>query len=338
MSHKSESPLSRRTVMKSLLAAPLVLQPLWGQANKGPGSSACCQGNFKPNDLFAAKSINGDWQRAQHGDLAATIRMGFAYYTGMAGMVDIPRARSYFLVASHAAPAAAAWLGYLDAAAHVKPGAAVRNWKSFQGLVSASAAGDPVAMTLLGRVYERGLAGYKPRPDKALPLYISAAPDFALAKTYWGRLLLKSGGNQQAISLFQDAAKAGETTAMISLADLYSRMKSPAARKTGQLKQWLRKASKQGDPVALYLLGVQYQRGTLGFTANPQRGLSLLHQSASLGNNQAQNALATAYANGAGGASSAQLARFWARKASLPSLNKPGPPPRPGQGRSATAG
>jgi TPR repeat protein len=158
-----------------------------------------------------------------------------------------------------------------------------------------------------------------------------------LAKTYWGRLLLQSGGSQQAISLFQDAAKAGETTAMISLADLYSRMKSPAG-KVGQLKQWLRKASKKGDPVALYLLGVQYQRGTLGFQADPQRALKLLHRAASLGNNQAQNALATAYASDASGVSSAQLARFWARKASLPSLNKPGPPPQPGQGRSATAG
>jgi hypothetical protein len=41
-------------------------------------------------------------------------------------------------------------------------------------------------MTLLGRVYERELAGHKPRPDKALPLYISAAPNFALAKADWG--------------------------------------------------------------------------------------------------------------------------------------------------------
>jgi TPR repeat protein len=187
MSRKPESPLSRRSVMKSLLAAPLALQALRAQAQGGQANSACCQGNFNPDDLFAAKSINGDLQRAQRGDLTATIRMGFAYYTGMAGRVDIPRARSYFLVASHAAPAAAAWLGYLDAAAHVKPGAAVRTWKSFQGLVSASAGGDPVAMTLLGRVYERGLAGYKPRQDKALPLHIGR-PQLCLGQDLLGQV------------------------------------------------------------------------------------------------------------------------------------------------------
>jgi TPR repeat protein len=307
-----------------------------GQSSKGPASTPCCQGNFKPDDLFAATSLAGDMERARQGDLASTLRVGFAYYTGMAGIVDIPRARSYFLVASQSSLAAAAWLGYLDAAARIKPGAAARSSASFRGLVKAAKAGDPVGMTLLGRVYERGLAGYKPRPDKAQPLYAAAAPNFALAKTRWGKLLLNAGNYAQAISLFQEAASAGETIGMISLADLYSRMKHPA--KVAELKLRLRKAGEKGDSVALYLNGVQAQQGKSGFQANPQRALKLLHRSATTGQKSAQNALATAYAGGVGAAASVELAQFWARKASLPSLNKPGPPVRAGQERSATAG
>lgn len=331
-------PLSRRDVVKGFLLAPLALQPVMGEAPKRERSSPCCHGNFRPDDLFAAKSLIGDLQRARHGDLAATLRAGFAYYTGMGGRLDIARARSYFLVASQGSVAGSAWLGYVDAATDGKPGRAARRSASFQGLVKAAEAGDPVGQTLLGRVYERGLAGYRRKPDKAQALYEAAAPNFALAKTYLGRLLLKGGASKQAIALFKDAAKAGETTAMISLADLYSRMKRPAA-KIPEMKRRLRAAAKKGDSEALYLLGMQYLQGATGFRANPQRALKLLHKSATRGHKRAQNALATAYANGAGGAASApQLAQFWARKASLPSLNRPGPPAGPAKKRSATAG
>ena len=328
-------PLSRRNVLKSLLVAPIGLPFVIGQSQKGQPSTNCCHGGYKPDDLFAATSLVGDLQRARRGELTATLRVGFAYYTGMAGIRDIPRARAYFVVASRSSAAGCAWLGYLDAAAHIKPGAAARRSDSFKGLVEAAQAGDPVGQTLLGRVYERGLAGYKPRPDKAQPLYVAAAPDFALAKTCWGRLLVKAGAYDKARLLFEQAAAVGETTGMIALADLDSRMKGPKPR-VSEMKRWLRKAGKKGDAVALYLYGIQYQKGTLGFGANPQRALKLLHQSARRGYKPAQDALATAYANGLGVTASAGSARFWARKASLPSLNKPGPP-GPALRRSVTA-
>ena len=330
----SHPQLSRRQIVKSLALVPLA--PVVAAAGGGETSSPCCQGNFRPDDLFAATSLAGDMQRARKGDLASTMRLGFGFYSGLAGTVDMARARSYFLVASRVSTAGAAWLGYLDAV-RIKPGASVRTRPTFTALVNASNGGDPVAMTLLGRVYERGLAGYKPRPDKALPLYTAAAPQFALAKACWGRLLLTSGKTQQAIGLFKQAAATGETTAMISLANLYSTMKPPAA-KSAEVKRWLRTASLRGDRVASNLLGKQYQSGTMGFTANPKRAVALLHRSAVIGHKAAQNAVAAAYAGGTGVAASAVRAQFWARKASLPSLNKPTPPPRPGRERPATAG
>ena len=243
---KNKGPaLSRRDLVNSLLVAPLSLPALSKRTQQlqtaAQPASACCTGTFHPDDLFATSSVAGDLERARKGDLASTMRLGFAYYTGLGGVVDIPRARSYFLVASHASPAGAAWLGYVDATIHNQGGASVRKRASFKGLMSAVQAGDPVAQTLLGRIYERGLAGYKARPDKAKPLYVSASSQFALAKTYWGRLLVKSGQCTQALGLFQQAAQAGETTAMIAIADLFSRLKHPA-KMSAAMNRWLRKA------------------------------------------------------------------------------------------------
>jgi TPR repeat protein len=314
-------PRSRRSFVKAFLLLPLAFRPL--RAQIGSITPKCCSGPFQPDQLFAPISLSQESALARQGDLAATIRVGFAYFTGTAGRVDVERARSYFLVASRKSSAASALLGYLDAAARRIPGAKLRNSSSFRGLLNASTARDPVAMTLLGQVYEQGLAGYRPKPDKAKDLYTAAAPDFALAKTYLGMMLLKERAYKDAIALFEAAAAAGETTAIIALADLYSRggqMDLPKA------KRMLRTAAERRDRRALYLLGLQYQNGTRGFPRDLPRGLRFLHQSASLGYQRAQAALADAYANGAGGAASAELARFWARKASLPSLRKPRPP------------
>jgi TPR repeat protein len=316
-------PRSRRMFVKSALLLPLGLQSVSAQTSEN-----CCEGpliSFPPNDLFAVTSLAQDSEQARRGDIAATVRVGFRYYTGMAGRVDIGRARSYFMVVSRKSLAASAWLGYLEVATRKTPGLVARRSTTFQGLVSAAIAGDPVGQTLLGRVYERGLAGYRPRPKNAKVLYAAAAPNFALAKTYLGRLLVKDGAYQEAIALFEDAVAAGETTAMIALADLYSRRKR-SPMKVAEVKRLLRMAGERRDRVALYLLGVQYQQGTRGFKADPQRALKLLHQSATKGYKPAQTALASAYANGAGGAAAAGLARFWARKASLPSLEKAWPP------------
>jgi TPR repeat protein len=321
-----------------LALTPLRLPFFARREQQAAGTAAVSsQGTFRPDDLFAATSVAGDLERARGGDLAATIRVGFKYYTGMAGHVDIPRARSYFLVASRVSPAGAAWLGYLDACIHNGGGASLRNRASFKGLLSAAQAGDPVAQTLLGRVYERGLAGYRPRPDKAQPLYISAAPQFSLAKTYWGKLLMKQQQYSQALELFQEAAKSGDTTAMIAIADLYSRGKH-SSKMASQIKRWLRIAGERGDRTALYLHATQHQKGSPGFPADRKRALSLLRSAAVRGHKQAQIAVSAACAAGDGGGShSAEIARFWARKASLPSLSRSAPPPAPGQPRSDTA-
>jgi TPR repeat protein len=300
MSEPSAKPGLSRRLMLGLLAFTPMRLPFLSRLAQQVASKAV-QGTFRPDDLFAPTAIAGDLERARGGDLASTIRAGFKYYSGMAGHMDVLRARSYFLVASHVSPAGAAWLGYVDVCIHHGSGAAVRKRASFKGLVSAAQAGDPVAQTLLGRVYERGLAGYKPRPDKAQQLYVSAAPQFSLAKTFWGKLLVNQQQYTQALELFQAAAKAGDTAA---IADLHSRSKHPD-KMASQMNRWLRLAGERGDRTALYLHGVQHQKGSPGFSADPKRGLSLLHSAAVRGHQQAQLAVSDAWAKGNGGGSHA---------------------------------
>jgi TPR repeat protein len=326
--------LSRRRILGLLAMTPLQL-PVLSRAAEQATAKVAGSSSFRPDDLFAGTSIAGDLRRARGGDVAATIRVGFKYYTGMAGHEDIRRARSYFLTASRVSPAGAAWLGYVDLGIHNGGGAALRKRASFQGLMNAAQTGDPVAQTLLGRVYERGLAGYRPRPDKAQPLYIAAAPQFALAKTCLGKLLLKQKQYKQALGLFQDAARAGDTTAMIAIADLYSRGKQPSMM-ASPIRRWLRLAGQRGDRTALYILGNQYQKGSPGFPANRQKALSFLHAAAVRGHKPAQLAVSTAVAS-AGGANAAAIARFWARKGSLASLNRSTPAPARGKPRPDSA-
>jgi TPR repeat protein len=299
-----------------------VLAPLGVGALLAGPHSTCCTGNFQPDDLFKGPPLDVDEKNAQHGDLAATMRMGFAYYAGFAGRVDMERARSYFVVAAKASPAAAAWVGYVDAASKQVPGGVLRRRAAFLRFLDAATAGDPVAQTLLGRVYERGLAGYRQNVAKAKALYALAAPRFALAKTDLGRQYVNSGSLDQALPLFKAAVAAGETTAMISLASLYARQGRRKKYKTAETTRLLRNACERNDRVAMYLLGSQYQNGTHGFPKSTKQGVELLHKSAAMGYKPAQKALGTAYLNGAGVIADKDKARFWGRKANMPDLNK----------------
>jgi TPR repeat protein len=312
---------SRRRFMGSLALLPL------GELLAQTSSDApkCCQGSFQPNDLFVANSLTVDAQLARQGDMAATIRMGFAYYTGRAGRVDRERARSYFLVAARHSPAAAGWLGYLDAVAHKRPGAVIQKSTTFAGLQRAASAGDPVAQTLLGRVYERGLAGFRPNAGRAAELYSAAAPYFALAKTNLGKQLVRAGSYEKAIPFFRDAAAAGDTTAMVCLANLYSKRTRPPLKKA-ETSRLLKTASERGDRAAMYLLGMQYQKATWDSKGSPKRGFELVRRSAAMGYVPAQSALAAAYQQGTGIKADSDRGRFWSRKASMPDLAKPVPP------------
>jgi TPR repeat protein len=257
---------------------------------------------MSPNDIFLTSAIEEDLVNGTRGDVSAAIRAGYRYLTGSAGRIDVGQARRYFQSACSRSLTAAAWLGWVDA--HFRRDKTLAR-QGVARLQQAASAGDPVGQTLLGRVVERGWAGVRADQDAAKALYTAAAPRFALAKTYLAQIL-RSQDPKAAISLFQDAAAAGEVTAMNDLADLYLR-KATEPKRFWEAKRLLRSAADRRDPVALFRLGGLSQDA-------PRRAFHYIHRSAQLGYHPALAATGLAYARGVGIPRNPKAARFWMGK------------------------
>ena len=72
---------------------------------------------MKPNELFSPTDISQEAARAASGDADAALRAGFGYFTGSAGMMNMPKSRKYFGLPADKSPAAFACLGFLDPSA-----------------------------------------------------------------------------------------------------------------------------------------------------------------------------------------------------------------------------
>ena len=123
---------------------------------------------------------------------------------------------------------------------------------------------DPVGRTLLGKGLERGIIGDSPDSRAASVLYASAAPQFALAKTYLGEVLLKAGQHERAFALFKAASDAGEASAMTRLAALTKRRRRNVAHNSTAARRLLRAAAERGNNVATWRLGLQYRDAVQG--------------------------------------------------------------------------
>jgi TPR repeat protein len=273
---------------------------------------------MKPDDIFISNKFDQELANAVRGDVPATLRVGYRYYTGSAGAYDPLKACQYFgSIAGQLAPAAA-WLQYLTCRLFGPrdPGKAAANV-----LRALSGNGDPVAQTLWGRIIHRGLDGVPQDLNTASALYSAALSQFALAKTYRGELLLAVGKFDEAVSLFQQAAAAGETTSMLNLADLYTGYTSKWSypKHFTDAKHWLYRAVQLGDGIAMYRLGLLYwYEGGAG--KNPaskymRLAFNLFQHSALSGYRYAAASTANCYANGLGVAKNPKLARFWNYKA-----------------------
>jgi len=266
---------------------------------------------IKPDDLFVSNGFSDDLAKATRGDTVARLRVGYAYCTGRAGAINFVRARHHFRVAATQSTEASALLGFLDLKLHRN---APLNTAALKRLQQAANANDPVGRTLLGRAYEQGLRPCKQNLQTAQALYEAAAPHFALAKTYLGAMLLKTGKAKQGIRLLKQAATAGEGSSMLHLADLYVRQ-----RKTTHIekaKSLLRAGAELGHCAPLYRLGVLYRDGTgVPASAIPTLGFALMHRAAKAGHRPAQAAVGVAYKNGTGVKQNLKLAGFWTQKA-----------------------
>lgn len=211
---------------------------------------------MKPNDIFAFSAIKNEIALADGGALEASTRIGYRYYTGTAGKVDLKEAYRYFQ-AGMPNPVAEAWISYFDLIAGERFENASLKESGMRALNKLSNEGNAVGQTLLGRLYEMGQGGFDIDKEYARELYKAAVPFFALAGTYLGQMCMMEHKLDEAISLFKNSAENGETNGMVNLAEIYlSKLRAPI--KDIEARALLMEATRLGDIRAQYRLGVLY--------------------------------------------------------------------------------
>lgn len=267
-----------------------------------------------PNFVFFTTPVAKDNAPAAKGNVNATIRLGYRYLTGSAGIVDKQHALQYFARAAvqHRSVSASAWLGY---AALMSPGLSGAGIDGVALVRKAADAGDPVGLTLLGRLYQLG-RGVPQDDNAAKELFGKAAPVFALAKTYLGEMYLNSSSpaeRSKALEYFWSAAAKGETSSMVHLAVMYIR--GLGVQKNLVLaNKLLQNAAQMGSCVAYYQRGVLYRDGA-GVPRSYRMAATLFRRAADMGYPPAQAALGMCYATGVGVEKDLAQARKWLGKA-----------------------
>ncbi len=195
-------------------------------------------------------------------------------------------------------------------------------------LHQATALGSDEALKMLGRMYEKGVAGVKPDWAKAENYYRRAHAAAPL-----GALLLKLNHTQEGLQSLQQAAAGGEVEAMLALA------RYQAAKRKPEAIAWLKKAEKfpncsadtkedlerlsmqllpqktpeelkvsaaMGDTTAMRQLGKYYL-----FHDQPKQAMKWYEKAANAGDVQAMRELGNAYFIGAGIKISPEAAKKW---------------------------
>jgi hypothetical protein len=245
---------------------------------------------------------------AARGDVSANTRLGYRYLTGSAGTIDSVQAYNYFATVASKSPAASAWMGYAVA---TRPELAGRGVDGVALVLKAANAGDPVGITLLGRLYQLG-KGVPQNTPTARQLYANAGAGFALALTFLGETYLELANpadHAQAVPYFLSGAAAGETQSMVQLAVMYSRGDG-ITQDHSQAAQWLLKAAQRGDPVAAFRRGLLYYTGQ-GLPRSHVEAVALFRRSAVAGYTPARAALGKQYATGDGVPKDTNQAIHW---------------------------
>jgi len=260
-----------------------------------------------PNDVFGnTYTVAQNAAMAASGDASAAIRAGYAYLTGSAGVIDANQAATYFAQAGPNSRPATAWLGYTYA---TSPAFATKQSAGVSMVTGAANAGDPVGMTLLGRLYSTG-AGVPKDVNTAMSWYNKAGSQFALAQTYLAELYLVDPGKvPAAVTLLQNAATQGEPLSINHLAVMYIRGQG-VGKDIQQAGNWIQRGVQASSYVAYYFRGLQYARG-FGVPRSPQTAFSYFVRSAAVGYIPAEAAVGVCYASGFGVQKNLTLAKQW---------------------------
>lgn len=176
--------------------------------------------------------------------------------------------------------------------------------------------GDPLAQTLVGVCYAKGIWLGKDVSEGIKWLRKASEQGYAKAQVYLADELYDSGDEgliQEAIKWQTRAAEQGYAEAQQGLGIRYQ-LGLCVEKDDNKSFEWYHKAAKQGDAFSQNAVGWCYLDGR-GVMHDPQKAVEWFHEAAKQGDMDAQDNLAEMYANGTGVDADAKLSLEWRMKA-----------------------
>ncbi|CAM0137443.1 hypothetical protein VKS41_003195 [Umbelopsis sp. WA50703] len=193
-------------------------------------------------------------------------------------------------------------------------GVAQDDAKAFAWFKKSADAGNKYGQYLVGLHYEQGLS-VKEDAEKSKEYYLkSAMQDFPDAQSSLGIRLADDGNHKDAVMWLEKAVQNDNTPALLKLGMMYEEGQGVDRNYEVALVHY-KAAANRDDPVAQYLLGLNYRMGDLGLEQNYSEALQYLQKSANAGFPSAQRVLGLMYSEGVGCQQDHEVAFGWFQKA-----------------------
>ncbi len=277
--------------------------PLFGQNTPVSQNVGQTGGNAVPPEL----------QQAQAGNVTAQLHTGEWFNSGVSGRVDSQQAAVWFKqAADHGSADGAALLGSLYLYGH---GMEVDQAKAYKLIQSAADRGSLKARTFLAQMYMHGWLVSKDEA-KAHQLLMSVGDKEPFALTLQGVMALEGAEKnpEKALPLFTEAARRGESGAMLSLGEMYL-FGAGVNQDFAQAAIWFSRAVRLDNRAAEFRLGQMYAKGT-EVPKNLTQAYALFHRAAEQGYVPAQTLCGTYNYYGFGISKNRTAAYYWFAKAS----------------------
>lgn len=132
---------------------------------------------------------------------------------------------------------------------------------------------------------------------------------FMVGLAYHGGWYMLPQDDKKAIEYIRKAADLGHATAQITM--MRVEMQFPDDT-NNEAMCWLQKAASQGEPQAMYNLGVSYHRGDIGGKPDIEKSNELFRRAAEADYHAAFSRMAAIYINGEGVERNLKIAKYWA--------------------------
>lgn len=132
---------------------------------------------------------------------------------------------------------------------------------------------------------------------------------FMVGLAYHNGWFMLPQDDKKAVAYFRRAAEKGHATAQLTMMRVAMRYPDDTNE---EAISWLLKAAEQGEPQAMYNLGISYHRGDIGGKPDIGKSNELIRRAAEFGYHAAFLRMAAIYANGDGVERNMRIAKYWA--------------------------